>query len=103
MLYHWGTIFNGSLTFHKQDINFIMNYFSKKRSDSEQLFLHPEQQQSGLIFIIKHLASLNSGLLCYQAKHSLWSCYLSLNIILWQIGLRDWHKNKDAAIGMSNK
>ena len=29
MLYHWGTIFNGSLTFHKQDINFIMNYFSK--------------------------------------------------------------------------
>ena len=79
---------------------------SQKCSDSEQLFLHPEQQQSCLIFVIKYLDSLDSGFLCYKAKHSLWSWYLSLHITLWQTRLRDWHKNTnspDTAIGMSNK
>ena len=94
------------LSHFRSKILILLWTISQKCSDSEQLFLHPEQQQSCLIFIIRDLDSLNSGFLCYKAKHSLWSCYLSLHITLWQTRLRDSHKSTnspDTAIGMINK
>ena len=59
-------------------ISFYYGLFFKNVHIVNSFVSLQSKEQSCLILIIKDLDSLSSGFLCYNATHSMWSCYLSL-------------------------